>query len=310
MKEYPLVSVVIPAYNASDYLAEAIDSALAQTYKNIEIIVVNDGSGDNGATEQVAVSYGDKIRYFYKKNGGCASALNYGINVMRGDYFSWLSHDDLYLPAKVENLLKLVIKYEINADNTVLGCNDLIMGADRVLKRNLFNNSIGLLPPPKAFFETLNIKTINGCGLLIPKGIIDVVGEFRTDYKHLLDREYWMRIALKGFGYCYADDALVISRVHDRQITVTAQNLLYDEEEKLIDEYTPLVSSVEQLDFLKSLCYFSYKRKHYIHGRRIRKIVAGLGELDVMTRLEITKYYIRGNLRRSLGRLYKKLLRR
>ena len=110
MKEYPLVSVVIPAYNASDYLAEAIDSALAQTYKNIEIIVVNDGSGDNGATEQVAVSYGDKIRYFYKKNGGCASALNYGINVMRGDYFSWLSHDDLYLPAKVENLLKLVIK--------------------------------------------------------------------------------------------------------------------------------------------------------------------------------------------------------
>ena len=60
------VSIVIPAYNASNYLAEAIDSALAQTYSNYEIIVVNDGSKDDGATECVALSYCYKIRYFHK----------------------------------------------------------------------------------------------------------------------------------------------------------------------------------------------------------------------------------------------------
>ena len=55
------VSIVIPAYNASDYLAQAIDSALAQTYSNVEVVVINDGSPDNGETERIALSYGDKI---------------------------------------------------------------------------------------------------------------------------------------------------------------------------------------------------------------------------------------------------------
>ena len=84
----PLVSIVIPAYNASNYLAEAIDSALAQTYPNVEIIVVNDGSRDDGATRAVALSYGDQIRYFEKPNGGSSSALNTGIANMKGEWFS------------------------------------------------------------------------------------------------------------------------------------------------------------------------------------------------------------------------------
>jgi glycosyltransferase involved in cell wall biosynthesis len=71
-----LVSIVIPVYNGANYLADAIDSALNQTYSRFEIIVMNDGSKDNGATERVALSYGDRIRYFAKPNGGVASALN------------------------------------------------------------------------------------------------------------------------------------------------------------------------------------------------------------------------------------------
>jgi len=82
-------------------LREAIDSALAQTYSNVEVLVINDGSNDNGETETIALSYGDKIRYFCKENGGVATALNLGIACMKGDYFSWLSHDDLYYPEKI-----------------------------------------------------------------------------------------------------------------------------------------------------------------------------------------------------------------
>ena len=97
----PKVSIVIPVYNGADYLADAIDSALAQDYDNKEIIVVNDGSTDDGATEAIVSDYGTKLRYFFKPNGHVASALNYAIERMTGEYFSWLSHDDLYFPNKV-----------------------------------------------------------------------------------------------------------------------------------------------------------------------------------------------------------------
>ena len=98
----PKVSIIIPVYNGAEFMREAIDSALAQTYPHIEVIVVNDGSRDDGATREIALSYGDRIRYFEKENGGVSSALNLGIRNMTGDYFSWLSHDDAYLPDNVQ----------------------------------------------------------------------------------------------------------------------------------------------------------------------------------------------------------------
>ena len=106
----PKVSIVIPVYNGSDYLKEAIESALAQTYKNIEIIVVNDGSNDNGNTQRIALSYGNEIRYYYKENGGTATALNFGIEKMQGEYFSWLSHDDVYYPEKISTQIEYLNK--------------------------------------------------------------------------------------------------------------------------------------------------------------------------------------------------------
>lgn len=302
------VSIVIPAYNASNYLAEAIDSALAQTYKNIEIIVVNDGSPDDGATRRVAESYGKKIRYFEKPNGGCASALNYGIQQMDGFWFSWLSHDDLYLPKKIEALIALVERYNLDTESTVLGCNDLIMGPSGKTSANLFNNSTGILSPVQAFGETLNKKTFNGCGLLIPKTILDKVGDFRTDYKHLLDRELWMRIAVRGYGYCYADEALVISRVHNQQVTVKAQDSLYQEEETLIKEYTDLIAAKDE--FLEQLCFFAVKRQHPELGKMIQEKLKAKGKLNFKTRMKIVRWQVEGGLKKLVRNTYKNSLRK
>ena len=100
-----LVSIVIPVFNGARLVGEAIESALAQSWPATEIIVVDDGSNDGGATQRVLARFGDSIRVISKANGGVASALNAGIAAMRGRWFSWLSHDDLYHPLKVERYL-------------------------------------------------------------------------------------------------------------------------------------------------------------------------------------------------------------
>ena len=136
MKNYqPKVSIVIPVYNGANYLDESIQSALCQTYSNIEVIVVNDGSCDNGATEVVAQKYSNRIFYFSKENGGVSSALNMGIKKATGEWISWLSHDDLYYPQKIEKqilLLNKIIseKKDVDLSRTVVFCDGELIKAN------------------------------------------------------------------------------------------------------------------------------------------------------------------------------------
>lgn len=96
----PKVSVVIPFYNGVEWLCEAVQSVLEQTYTNLEVIVVNDGSPEN--VDQFLQKYENKVLYFKKENGGPASARNYGIDKATGDYIALLDSDDVWLPQKTE----------------------------------------------------------------------------------------------------------------------------------------------------------------------------------------------------------------
>jgi glycosyltransferase involved in cell wall biosynthesis len=93
------VSVIIPAYNGDCYISDAINSILQQSYKDYEIIVVDDGSSDR--TKEILNSYGDRIRYFSQKNQGVAAARNKGLEVAKGEYISFLDQDDYFLPDKL-----------------------------------------------------------------------------------------------------------------------------------------------------------------------------------------------------------------
>lgn len=189
MKKNIFVSIIIPVYNGSNYLSEAIESALAQSYSHIEIIIVNDGSDDEGKTEAIARSFGDKIKYFYKKNGGVSSALNFGIAHMSGDYFSWLSHDDLYAPNKIERQVAA-----IETDRDIILCSGLLMDAQKNIIRHKTKLLSGRYSGRELFQKTIDGYNLNGLGFLIPKTILDEVGGFNVNMKYIQDFDCWLRI--------------------------------------------------------------------------------------------------------------------
>lgn len=205
------VTIAIPVFNGAKYLREAVDSALDQTWRNLEVVVVNDGSDDNHATRNICLEYGDRIRYFEKENGGVASALNLAIRHMRAEYFSWLSHDDLYHPEKVERQIRLVekqqdkttivfsnysLKQEPTGDSTP-------MRLERIYPEELLTR--GVFP----VMTTL----VHGCTLLIHRSHFDRCGLFDENLRIVQDYDLWFRI-LRGQQSLHIPECLVTARLH------------------------------------------------------------------------------------------------
>lgn len=205
----PLVSIVIPVYNGSNFLREAIASALAQTYKNLEIIVVNDGSTDD--TEEIALSYGDRIRYFKKENGGTSTALNLAIENMRGTYFSWLSHDDLYYPQKIQRNIEALAKLD-NKDTIIISDLDGMTDHTPTFKTALYQEHMDAYPSRKqSYLYPVVYNKTHGCTHLIPKKVFDAVGLFDVDERVAHDFEFYYR-AFAKFPHYYINEPLVTAR--------------------------------------------------------------------------------------------------
>lgn len=220
----PKVSVVIPVYNGSNYLREAIDAALSQTYQNIEILVVNDGSSDNGATTAIALSYAEKIKYFEKENGGVSSALNFGIRQMTGDYFSWLSHDDLYVPEKIETQIEMLASLGMKRD--VILYSDY---ANKIEIQNKINKVQLTNTAPEAFRYRVAVgNDLHGCTMLIPKSAFDNFGFFDEKLRAVQDYEMWFRLS-NHYSFIHIPKVLVIGRVHGQQVGVRLKGLALKE---------------------------------------------------------------------------------
>ena len=225
----PKISIVIPAYKAANYLAEAIDSALAQTYPNVEIIVVNDGSPDDGATAAVAESYGDKIRYFEKENGGSSSALNTGIANMTGEWFSWLSHDDLYVPEKlqkqIEYIRSLDIANEELSKHIFFSASDLIDADGNTIRRSNEKEDLRIAENVRSFphngylIAEPTVYNFHGCSCLVHRDAFSDIGVFNEKLRLLNDLDLWYRFYSSGYKVHYIPEPLVKGRVHAKQVS-------------------------------------------------------------------------------------------
>lgn len=213
VKNNPLVTIVIPVYNASKYMKEAIDSALNQTYKNIEIIVVNDGSKDNGETEKIAKSYGERIKYFAKENGGVSTALNLAIKNMKGNYFSWLSHDDVYYLDKIENQIKYLEKNNLFNTRTIIYSDYDLINEKSTIISNCTKNTYMLNKKP--LYGVLR-GAINGITLLIPAKAFKDCGLFDETKRCTQDYELWWKM-MKKYNFIHVPETTAKSRTHANQ---------------------------------------------------------------------------------------------
>lgn len=235
----PKVTVAIPVYNGSAYLGQAIESALAQTYPHIEVLVVNDGSDDGGATEQIALSYGARIRYCSKENGGVGSALNMAIRKMTGAYFSWLSHDDLYYPDKVNSQIQMLSG--MRHHRTILYGNHAVFSENPDMGREIALPSV----PPGNFRYFITVSnSLHGCTLLIPKTAFSDCGIFNEKLLTVQDYDLWFRMAEK-YNFVHVPKLLVKARQHLGQTTVKMQNTVLTECNELLSGFVAGLSEVE-----------------------------------------------------------------
>jgi glycosyltransferase involved in cell wall biosynthesis len=210
----PIVSIIVPTYNGVRYIAETIQSILQQTYKDFEIIVIDDGSTDE--TVQVIHSFGKKVRYFYQSNRGPASARNIGIQQAKGKYIALIDHDDLWLPNKLEKQVPILEKmpgvglvysdafnFYTDSNECPNTCFDLKQPyAGKVFKYLFIGN----------FIPNLTVLVRKECFEKI--GYFDVSGKMRmTDDYHM-----WLQVS-QQYDFEYIDQPLAKFRRHQNNMS-------------------------------------------------------------------------------------------
>lgn len=203
-----LVSVVIPNYNYARYLPEAIESVLAQTHKNVEVIVVDDGSTDD--SKAVLASFGDRIRTIFQQNQGVSAARNRGVAESNGDFLAFLDADDAFLPSKLEKQLEL-----FRADEEI--------GLVHVGMVNVDPNGIegakhlegmqGHVSDDLLLFERPVLIGV-GSTSLVPRPIFDEVGGFDPMMTTAADWDFGYRVSVK-YRVGFVPEILLRYRIHN-----------------------------------------------------------------------------------------------
>lgn len=218
MEEKHLVSVIIPVFNGGRFLNQAIESVLNQTYKNFEIIVVDDGSNDNSA--EIAKSYCDVI-YIYQENRGVASARNNALSKVRGDFIAFLDADDFYPKDKLE----IQINHLKDNENT-----DCCIG-------RVYNFiEPGYYISPKDLDHFTNKEKIVLTSLVAKKYVFDQVGHFNINYISSSDYEWFTRAIELKIKIDILPDLLCNRRIHDTNLSITRKKNNFEMRFRIIKE--------------------------------------------------------------------------
>ncbi|KFM20127.1 glycoprotein 3-alpha-L-fucosyltransferase [Marine Group I thaumarchaeote SCGC AAA799-P11] len=210
-----LVSVVIPVYNSEKYLEECLNSVLDQTYDNIEIIVIDDGSTDS--SPDILKKYSDRVNVISQKNNGLASALNLGISKMKGHWFKWFSPDDVMYPYAIQTL---VDEAKNHSSNTILYSNWEIINENGKKLRTFQESNYNELSGFEYNVRLLDGQLINVNTTLIPSYLIKKNLIQDLDDPVVIDYELFLCCALLHHTTFYLiSKPLIKYRIHSDQLS-------------------------------------------------------------------------------------------
>jgi len=203
-----LVSLVIPAYNAGEYIEEAIESVFSQTYKNIELIVINDGSTDNTLRilKKYEEKYKGKFTLISRENRGQSFTLNQGWSLAQGSYIGYLSADDVLLPTSIEKSVQV-----LDSDQDVVltySSFNIIDNKSRFMKT--------VIPSDFVYEDVIaRFSCPPGPGAFFRKKFFDMLGGWDSRFRQIPDLEYWIRLGTQGNFY-RINEILAHWRTHDK----------------------------------------------------------------------------------------------
>jgi len=243
------VSVVIPAYKASGCIAATLDSVLAQTFSDYEIVVVNDGSPDTEALEQVLQRYLLHIRYFKQENRGPSSSRNRGIVEARGEYVAFLDADDFWLP---EHLASQIAILRSTPSLGLVYSNSLVVRDGKCIRRTFDRER---QEKPVTFEALLGERcTVSTSTTVASRKELLEAGLFDERMTRCEDFDLWLRMAFRGTSMTYSPQAHVCRMVSHSGLSSNK----YEMKRALIDVYRKIDSSLPlsqpQKDLLRQRC--------------------------------------------------------
>ena len=241
-----LVSIVLPSYNGKDFLNKSIESCLNQTYKNIELIIINDCSTDS--TEQIINSYTDsRIKYLKNEiNQKLPKSLNIGFNIALGDYFTWTSDDNFYDVTAIEKMVFSLESQKVDlvcAPYFTIDNNDEITGERSVGKQS----------------DVLIDNVVKAC-FLYKKEVHKKLNGYNPDLFLVEDYDFWIRATFENFKFYQLTEKLYYYRFHENSLTETRRKDISKALYNLLKEHEVLFREKNKIDFLKGEFYLKLSK--------------------------------------------------
>ena len=206
----PKVSVIIPVYNHGKYIRECVESALAQDYENLEVIVVDDGSTDN--TPEILKEFEGKIKYIRQENRGAAAAFNHGLRLAEGSLITWLSSDDIFLPNKISHQVR---KFQEDPARAMVYTDYIRIDAGGGELEVVHSHC----PPPERFVrEYLTGGFVSAVTMLIRRECLEKIGSFDESLRAYEDYDMVLRL-LKHYRFGYIPIPLMKYRWHSANMS-------------------------------------------------------------------------------------------